>query len=129
MTMQANDVPYPYFPFRRDWGSATEGVIVDLAIALDALTPSVDDYTMRILRPDGEHYTLTITRYATIDFEDQIGSPLTYRISREVTSTLFARKYLLGLGIGVRTDRGIEHTELFVVSDDGERAWRDMILN
>lgn len=109
--------------FRRDWGDAAQGTIDRLDVALDAITPLADDRTMRILLSRNEP-VLHISIYEHPYFEGKPVATRQFPISKRVFQELKDHKYILGISL---TDPAA--ATMWMVSDEGEAAWRELIYN
>lgn len=112
--------------FRRDWGEDQVTPIRKLEVALDAITPSNDDCTMRIIYMEYGDYAVSIAAYENIYFAGPIKWTQHVSLSKEVFAELLAKKFILPFSFF--TAPSVDST-LWVVSDEGEAAWRAAIAN
>lgn len=112
--------------FRRDWGPSSESPVRSIGPALDAITPSNDDCSMRIIVRESMGYLVSIAFYANIYFASPITKLHHVTLTDEVMRELIRTGYVIPFSLP-RED-GREAT-LWVVSDEGERAWAQMIGN
>lgn len=112
--------------FRRDWGADQVFPIRKLEVALDAITPSNDDCTMRIIYLEYGDYAVSIAAYSNIYFAPPIKWTQHVSLSKEVFAELLEKKFILPFSFF--TAPSVDST-LWVVSDEGEAAWRAAISN
>jgi hypothetical protein len=122
--MQSETRSHPPIVFRRDWGRGAEQPISNLHVALDVITPSDTDCTMRIIIASNPNdIVVSIARYKDIYFT---GPPLEIhhiRITKEVLEELKNAGYILPLTLipdGTPT--------MWLVSDLGEVIWKKLML-
>ena len=112
--------------FRRDWGNDATGSIAKLTVALDAITPSYDDCTMRIIYLEYGQYNVSIAVYANMYFAGPILESHHVALTESVFLELRDKQYILPFSFFYAPS--IDST-LWVVSDEGEAAWRNAIAN
>ncbi len=112
--------------YRRDWGKDAESPITKWEVALDAITPSADDCTMRIIFQDGAGYSVSIARYANIYFAGGIVEQHHVALTKEVVEVLHQMGFLIPFSFMSAPN---QLTSLMVVSDLGEERWRSLVTN
>ena len=110
--------------YRRKWGADATAPIKKVEVALDAITPSNDDCSMRIIYRDQMGFSVSVAFYPDIYFSGPIREVHHVALSNEVMAELIAFAYILPFSMftSVGTD-----PRLWVVSDLGEAAWTRMI--
>ena len=112
--------------FRRDWGEAQRGTVSLHAAALDAITPSIDDCSMRIIYRESGGYAVSIAFYSDICFSAPIRATRNVLLSQSVVDELSTKGHILPFSFFGAPS---VDPQMWVVSDDGERAWARMIGN
>ncbi len=112
--------------FRRNWGESQRGTITDHGVALDAITPSIDDCSMRIIYRESGGYAVSVAFYSDICFAPPIRATRSVSLSQCVVDELVEKGHVLPFSFfGVPS----VDPQMWVVSDAGERAWARMISN
>lgn len=112
--------------FRRDWGNDRREPISKWRVALDAITPSSDDCTMRVIFQDGAGYSVSIARYSNIYFAGVIMEQHHITLTKEVVEEIHQMGFLIPFSFISAPN---ELTSLMVVSDLGEECWRSIVMN
>lgn len=112
--------------FRRNWADEQSGTIVRHDVALDAITPSYDDCSMRIIYREAGGYAVSIAFYSDIYFSPPIKATRSVSLSQQVVDELRAKGNIIPFSFfGVPS----VDPRMWAVSDEGERAWARMIGN
>ncbi len=112
--------------YRRNWGGDAIEPIRKIEVALDAITPSIDDCSMRIIYREAGRYAVSITFYPDIYFAPPILAIRNVTLSQEVVDELLAKKYVIPFSLFAAPT---ERSTMLTVSDLGEMAWARMIGN
>ncbi len=112
--------------FRRNWGEEQRGTILRHDIALDAITPSYDDCSMRIIYREQGGYAVSIAFYSDIYFSLPIRATRSVSLSQVAMDELLAKGHIIPFSFF-----GIPSVDprMWAVSDEGEQAWVRMIGN
>ena len=112
--------------YRRDWGADAAEPLRKLDVALDAITPSQNDASMRIIFCENGGYTVSIAFYANIYFSGPIKKIHHVTLSNEVFDELLGKGYILPFAMFTAPN---ELSRLWVVSDEGEIALTALFKN
>ncbi len=112
--------------FRRDWGAGQSGTVSRHDIALDAITPSYDDCSMRIIYREQGRYAVSIAFYSDIYFSPPILATRSVSLSQVAMDELLAKGHIIPFSFS-----GVPSLDprMWTVSDLGEEAWARMIGN
>lgn len=112
--------------FRRDWGEDQREPLIKHTVALDAITPSSNDCSMRIIYREGGAFAVSITFYSDIYFSPPIRATRSVSLSKKVIDELLEKGHILPFSFfGIPS----VDTTMWTVSDEGERVWTRMIGN
>ncbi len=112
--------------YRRDWGTDAKEPLAKLEVALDAITPSYDDCSMRIIYREAGRFVVSIAFYNDICFSPPIKATHHVVLEDGVVAELITKQYLIPFFFFVAPDGD---PKMFAVSDLGEKVWAQMIGN
>ena len=114
----------PTAVFRRNWGADQAEPITKIKVALDAITPSNDDCSMRIIYRDQGGYAVSVAFYSDIYFKAPIRKVCRVQLTDVVVDELKTKGYIIPFSLFVAPGKD---PTMWAVSDLGESAWAQMI--